>query len=466
MAVHHDADGKSTGAHAGRGMIVKAGAAVALTVLLVLIVVGTLGLGVQRVAETRCTTGPAPPSAVVALLIRSPSTGRFVQRGSGFCVEPGVVVTARDDREGQTDVYFRVANSERLLRATPVPPAFPSALDVFRIDGADVGTLRLSESPVRIGDGVEVHSLPFLGSPTQVANVSGIRADGAFAVALFGPPLPAQVGGPVLGADGTVVGVLTPRRFQGGEYLVVPVARIVARLAGQLESGAYEPVSPPAVATKDGGLPAEVGRRTETDSSSSREVATRARVLKSPPPGYTEEARKNGTGGTVILRALLGADRTVKSATVVRGLPDGLNEKALEAVHKLEFTPALDASGVAIDSELTISINFAIRGESVRGTWYSIEPSGGEQVQFFIGSGDGGMHCGYAILERAPDDFACVPLNCVFDEGAFELTATRDSDGCRYRWTGRTGTTYFVVDEVHTCRANPEPVHRTFRVQT
>ncbi len=90
-------------------------------------------------------------------------------------------------------------------------------------------------------------------------------------------------------------------------------------------------------------------------------VATRARILNNPRPAYTELARKNKTEGTVRLTVLLGADGRVHRATVISGLPDGLNERAIEAVQTLAFEPARNTSGNPIDSVITVTVRFAIR---------------------------------------------------------------------------------------------------------
>lgn len=93
----------------------------------------------------------------------------------------------------------------------------------------------------------------------------------------------------------------------------------------------------------------------------SRVVATKARVLNQPRPAYTEQARQNKTQGNVVVRVTLGANGRVRSASVVKGLPDGLNEKAIEAVYKLSFEPARNASGIPVDSSISVSVNFTIR---------------------------------------------------------------------------------------------------------
>ena len=446
---------------ASAGACKRVATAVGVAACVVLFAVVPLAHGVPRVAETDRATGPPPP-AVVALVVRS-STGRFVERGSGFCVEHGVVVTARDDRRVGADVYIRVASAERLFKATPVTSTSPSDLDVYRIEGASVGPFRLSQAPVRIGDSVEVRALPFLGKPTLATHVASLQGQGVFAVALGAAPLSAEVGGPVLAVDGSVAGVMTGLRFRDNDYLVVPVARIAARLSGQPETGppmatlvasALSVAEAPPIPFDGEGGNAVGGRR----------VGTKARIHNSPRPVYTTAARENSTQGNVIVRAVLGANGKVLSAKVLRGMPDGLDETALEAVYRLEFTPALDVDGVPMDSAITISVNYTMRGENLNGPWHSIEPSGGEASQFFLATGDGDGHRGFVILERGPGEFACLPLNGLLGGGVLDLTATRASDGCTFRWTGRTGTAFFPVEEVRTCGTSAEPVRRSFRL--
>jgi len=58
-------------------------------------------------------------------------------------------------------------------------------------------------------------------------------------------------------------------------------------------------------------------------------------------PGYTEEARKNNIQGIVTLRVLVGADGAVKRVMITRGLPDGLDERAIAAAYQARFKPAM-----------------------------------------------------------------------------------------------------------------------------
>ena len=66
----------------------------------------------------------------------------------------------------------------------------------------------------------------------------------------------------------------------------------------------------------------------------------RVRLLKKPEPSYTEEARANKVTGTVILKVVFTSKGTVENIRVVRELPGGLTERAIEAAKKIKFVPA------------------------------------------------------------------------------------------------------------------------------
>lgn len=70
------------------------------------------------------------------------------------------------------------------------------------------------------------------------------------------------------------------------------------------------------------------------------EVTSRARITFKPDPGYTEEARRNFVEGAVRLRVVLNLSGEVTSISVIKGLPDGLTERAIAAARQIKFTPA------------------------------------------------------------------------------------------------------------------------------
>jgi len=51
----------------------------------------------------------------------------------------------------------------------------------------------------------------------------------------------------------------------------------------------------------------------------------------------------------------------VHDARVAGGLGDGLDERAVEAASRIQFRPALDASGRPVDQWITVSVTFTIR---------------------------------------------------------------------------------------------------------
>jgi TonB family protein len=83
------------------------------------------------------------------------------------------------------------------------------------------------------------------------------------------------------------------------------------------------------------------------------------RAIYDPDPEYSEEARKAKHQGTVILWIVVGADGRPREIRVQRALGLGLDEKAVEAVRKWRFAPAMrDGHPVAV--EVNIEVNFRL----------------------------------------------------------------------------------------------------------
>lgn len=64
-------------------------------------------------------------------------------------------------------------------------------------------------------------------------------------------------------------------------------------------------------------------------------------IISKPRATHTEESRKNCIEGKVLLRITFFADGTVGNFRVIKGLPAGLNKRAIEAAKKLKFEPEL-----------------------------------------------------------------------------------------------------------------------------
>lgn len=88
------------------------------------------------------------------------------------------------------------------------------------------------------------------------------------------------------------------------------------------------------------------------------DVTTKARVLAKPEPQYTDEARRAGIRGRVVLRAIFGSDGRVHHILVIKGLPMGLSWQAIEAARRIRFTPAaIDGKPVSMFVQLEYFFN-------------------------------------------------------------------------------------------------------------
>lgn len=80
------------------------------------------------------------------------------------------------------------------------------------------------------------------------------------------------------------------------------------------------------------------------------------RKINAVPPQYTEEARKEGVQGVVVLLATINEQGLVDDIEVVKGLSLGLTENAIEALKQWTFEPAtLDGEPVAVFYNLTFN---------------------------------------------------------------------------------------------------------------
>ena len=98
----------------------------------------------------------------------------------------------------------------------------------------------------------------------------------------------------------------------------------------------------------------------QADNSIPTSVDTKPVPLNSPTPRYTESARAKGTQGSVLVRVLVGEDGSVKSVRVVRGLPFGLTEEAMNVARETKFKPAMK-DGKPVPYWIGLEISFNLR---------------------------------------------------------------------------------------------------------
>jgi TonB family protein len=82
-------------------------------------------------------------------------------------------------------------------------------------------------------------------------------------------------------------------------------------------------------------------------------------IISHDRPDYTEEGRKLGIQGEVLLRVRFGASGQVCVLDVVQGLGHGLDEQAERAAEKIRFKPA-ESNGQRVDSVAVVHVIFEL----------------------------------------------------------------------------------------------------------
>jgi protein TonB len=85
---------------------------------------------------------------------------------------------------------------------------------------------------------------------------------------------------------------------------------------------------------------------------------TEPKKISGPNPVYPEAARRARIQGVVVLECTIGKDGRVQNVKVLRGLPLGLTETAVDAVNKWRFEPStLNGKPVEVLYILTVRFN-------------------------------------------------------------------------------------------------------------
>jgi periplasmic protein TonB len=84
------------------------------------------------------------------------------------------------------------------------------------------------------------------------------------------------------------------------------------------------------------------------------------RLLREVKARYTDEARRRGTTGNVLLEIVIARDGSVGDVSVRRGLGAGLDERAIEAVRQWKFAPARRL-GEPVDVIVEVAVEFMMR---------------------------------------------------------------------------------------------------------
>ncbi len=84
------------------------------------------------------------------------------------------------------------------------------------------------------------------------------------------------------------------------------------------------------------------------------------RLLREVKPDYSEEARRKGLAGEVVMEIVVRQDGSVGDVTVLRGLGYGLDQRAIDAIRQWRFAPA-HRYGQPVDVIVEASVEFRLR---------------------------------------------------------------------------------------------------------
>jgi TonB family protein len=82
-------------------------------------------------------------------------------------------------------------------------------------------------------------------------------------------------------------------------------------------------------------------------------------VMEKVEPVYTDAARKAGINGIVIVESIIGRDGVVKNVSVLKPLPFGLDQAAVDAVKQWKFKPGM-LEGKPVDVIFNLTVNFRV----------------------------------------------------------------------------------------------------------
>jgi TonB family protein len=84
------------------------------------------------------------------------------------------------------------------------------------------------------------------------------------------------------------------------------------------------------------------------------------RLLHEVKAQYTDDARRRGITGDVLLEVVVRSDGSVGSTRVLQGLGYGLEQRAIDAVRQWRFAPAV-RKGVPVDVLVEVAVEFTLR---------------------------------------------------------------------------------------------------------
>lgn len=256
-----------------------------------------------------------------------------ISRALGFFIRNDLVATDRAVLKAGSRVRVTAATKEVMFKVLyPGNYFLPYVLlekqsEVSPLPLGDSERIAVNDSVYMAGDNGPI-------SAGTVTSITTINRDRAFLISLTISS--SNKGAPIFNRNGEVIGIAAETPDGQGVGVVFP-SSLLTKLTHLGEPGV-------GAGRGDGPLFPIKSATTNTETSAASSVDTKPRRLRGPMPQYTDAARAHGIEGTVRLRVLVSEAGEVKQIRVTSGLPDGLNEQAIEAARQTKFKPAMKDS--------------------------------------------------------------------------------------------------------------------------
>ena len=243
---------------------------------------------------------------------------------------PAVVRRTEIPQVNQTFVEVKLEASSE-----PARPREPVKTGLMNTGSAAPATITKPTeiSQVQTGGFGDVRGLPGESNPNRRATIARLGS----------PALPPGPGygngtGGATGARGTV----TSSGFGNG----VAIAPTGNTPRGEVKAGGFAAAE----------VNAAAARPKEVEAAPAIQAVV---ILEKPNPVYSEEARRLGIEGEVLIQVVFPASGPVRVIRVTKGLGHGLDEAAVRAAQQIRFKPALQ-QGRAVDFPATVHIVFQL----------------------------------------------------------------------------------------------------------
>jgi TonB family protein len=234
----------------------------------------------------------------------------------------------------QLDQGFADAKFE--APAEPARPREPVKTGVMTTGSTVAAKVDKPIEQVQTGGFGDTHGLPGEANPDKRANIGHLGSPAL-------PPGPGygNGGGGATGVRGTVAS----SGFGNGVAIAPPAAPGVGRDA--VKAGGFST--------------AEVGSETVKPKQNTEPAAAVQPViiLEKPNPVYSDEARRLGIEGEVLVQVVFPVSGGVQVVRVIKGLGHGLDEAAIRAAQQIRFKPSLQ-DGKPVDFPATVHIMFQL----------------------------------------------------------------------------------------------------------